>query len=401
MSRLSSVTTLISGRSMLKAGALDQILGRVRLVAHQSERVVLLHKGKALGIYGPGEHVLSGRIGDYALEAEALDPYAPMVKSAAALALLREGRADQEIEEFVTGPEEVGLVWRDAVLQAVIPPGVRRAWWKAHGPFRFETLTPQEGEEISPALTAQIRRLPSSLHGCALIFPGLPGLALLLFVNGAYVRTYAEAGRRAFWSPRGETTAQQFDLRLRSLEVTGQEILTADRVSLRLSATAGYRIADPKLAATAVENYEQTLYLALQLAIRATVSARTLDQLLDERVAVDAAAAEKLRAEMAQIGLEVGAVEMKDVILPGEMREILNRVVAAEKEAEANVIRRREETAATRSLLNTAKLMTENPAMMRLKELEALETVASKVERLVVHSGPRGLVDLAKLDPEG
>lgn len=400
MFRFLNAPPKFSGRSVLSASALDRLSGRVRLTANQSDRVVLLHKGKALGIYGPGEHLLSGRFEDYQMETEALYPHEPAVKSAAALALLREGRAGEEIEEFVTGPEEVGLVWRDAVLQAVIPPGVRRAWWKVHGPFRFETLTPEEGEEIPAALAAQIRRLPSSLHGAARLVPGLPGHALLIFVNGAHVRTYPEAGQRAFWSPRGETTAQQFDLRLRSLEVSGQEILTADRVSLRLTAAAGYRIAEPKLAATAVENYEQALYLALQLAIRATVSARTLDQLLDERVAVDAAAAEKLRADMAKIGLEVGAVEMKDVILPGEMREILNRVVAAEKEAEANVIRRREETAATRSLLNTARLMTENPAMMRLKELEALETVASKVERLVVHSGPRGLVDLAKLDPE-
>ncbi|NJM30387.1 MAG: slipin family protein, partial [Rhizobiales bacterium] len=82
----------------------------------------------------------------------------------------------------------------------------------------------------------------------------------------------------------------------------------------------------------------------------------------------------------------------KDVILPGDMRDILNKVVAAEKEAEAQVIRRREETNATRSLLNTAKVMAENPVMLRLKELEALEKIADKVQTLTVHNGTEGLL---------
>ncbi len=80
------------------------------------------------------------------------------------------------------------------------------------------------------------------------------------------------------------------------------------------------------------------------------------------------------------------------------MRDILNRVAAAQKEAEANVIRRREETNATRSLLNTAKVMEENPVMLRLKELEALETMAGKVERLTIHNGTAGLLsDIIRL----
>ena len=81
------------------------------------------------------------------------------------------------------------------------------------------------------------------------------------------------------------------------------------------------------------------------------------------------------------------------MILPGDMREILNRVVEAEKEAEANVIRRREETAAARALLNTAKVMEQNPVMLRLKEMEALEKVAEKVKYLAVHNGTKGLLE--------
>ena len=149
---------------------------------------------------------------------------------------------------------------------------------------------------------------------------------------------------------------------------------------------------------SAVKDFEEALHRALQLAFRRTLGALTLDRLLAEKVTVDAEAAKAVRTEMARIGLEVGEIALKDVILPGEMREILNRVVAAEKEAEANVIRRREETHVTRSLLNAAKVMAENPVMLRLKELEALESIAGKVERLTVHNGTEGLMtDIVRL----
>ena len=83
---------------------------------------------------------------------------------------------------------------------------------------------------------------------------------------------------------------------------------------------------------------------------------------------------------------------IKDVILPGEMKEILNGVVLAEKQAQASVIRRREEANATRSQLNTAKLIEDNPVLMRLKELEALEKVTEKIDTLTVFGGLDGVL---------
>ncbi len=72
------------------------------------------------------------------------------------------------------------------------------------------------------------------------------------------------------------------------------------------------------------------------------------------------------------------------------MRELINKVVEAEKVAKANLIRRQEETAATRSLLNTARLMQDNPLLLRMKELEALEKLVEKVGRIDLHAGGQG-----------
>ena len=102
------------------------------------------------------------------------------------------------------------------------------------------------------------------------------------------------------------------------------------------------------------------------------------------------------------MGVSVGNVGVKDIILPGEMKDILNQVVQAEKLAQANNIRRREETAATRSLMNTAKLMSDNPLLVRLKELEALEKVTANIDRITVFGGMEGVMnDLVKINSDG
>jgi regulator of protease activity HflC (stomatin/prohibitin superfamily) len=134
------------------------------------------------------------------------------------------------------------------------------------------------------------------------------------------------------------------------------------------------------------------LYKVLQLAVRQTLAKRSLDEVLGSRTDLDASVEAQVRAEAAEIGIRVGAIALKDIIPPGEVRDILNQVVAAEKRAQANLIERREETAATRSLLNTAKLMAENPLLLRMKELETIERIAGKVEKIHLNGGLEALV---------
>ena len=124
----------------------------------------------------------------------------------------------------------------------------------------------------------------------------------------------------------------------------------------------------------------------MQFAIREAVAARTLDKVLSAKAVLDAELRAHVRERVADTGIEVMELGVKDVILPGEIRELVNKVVEAERTAKANLIRRQEETAATRSLLNTAKLMEENPLLLRLKELESLERLVEKVGRIDLHA---------------
>ena len=375
-------------------GLIHYMLGYRRLLVTEGHRVLVMHRGRYTDILRPGVRYIPRKDS----EIEVLDIGDLFVRAPVADAVQR-ARPDlyeAHFERVETGPDEVGVLFRDGRVVHVMAPAERAVMLRDAGPFRLERVDVTETVAVPRALAAPLDR-DAPAH--AVTHVEVPeGHVGLVTVAGADAGVIGPGRHRYFALPERRVAVRLVDTRTRTYEVTGQEILTRDRVTLRVNIAAAYRVADPVRATQAVTDFADALHRALQLAFRKTLGGLTLDQLLADKVAVDAEAAEAVRAEMAEIGLDVGEIALKDVILPGEMREILNRVVEAQKEAEANVIRRREETNATRSLLNTAKVMAENPVMLRLKELEALEAIAGKVERLTVTNGTEGLLtDVVRL----
>ena len=367
-----------------------------RLLVPINTRTLVLAKGKIDTILRPGEHWIDMQD----VQTERFDLSSRRFVSTLA-APLRRDRPDlvkTHLTEVHTGPDEVAVISRDGILTDLVAPEQRALFWTDAGPWTVDRFDMAEDVMLAPALARRLER--ARLDAQVNVTTVEEGRVTLLFTDGQLAKVL-DPGTHWFWIFGRKHTVRQVDMRWQTKEVTGQEILTKDRVSIRVNLTAVFRVTDAVKAVTGVRDHDEALHRAVQLAFRKTLGAMTLDRLLTEKGMVDAEAAEKVRAEMAGIGIEVGEIALKDVILPGEMRDILNGVVAAQKEAEANVIRRREETNATRSLLNTAKVMAENPVMLRLKELEALETIAGKVERLTVHAGTAGLLnDLVDLRRE-
>jgi regulator of protease activity HflC (stomatin/prohibitin superfamily) len=211
------------------------------------------------------------------------------------------------------------------------------------------------------------------------------------FQDGAYVETLSP-GQYAFWKHAADSKVVEVDMREQALDVAGQEIMTADKVTLRMNALVNYRIVDAPRAVMVSDGATQSLYREAQLALRAVVGTRELDAFLADKDVVADEFAEHLRRRAAVLGLEIVSVGVRDVILPGEMKNLMNRVIEAKKAAEANLIARREETAAMRSQANTARLLADNPTLMRLRELEVLEKVATS-GKLKVMLGEKGLTD--------
>jgi regulator of protease activity HflC (stomatin/prohibitin superfamily) len=288
------------------------------------------------------------------------------------------------------GMDEVGLVSKNGRLEDVLAPGVRQLYWRGLVQVDVETVSLAEGLRVTPEVARRLRQL-GALARVAVVLEVPAESAGLVFVDNMLVQVLG-AGSYAFWNFRKNVAVETIELRVQSMEVSGQELLTRDKVSLRVNLAASVRVTDPVAARTQVAKYGDYVYRELQYGLRKAVAARTLDELLGDKATLDAEIFAYVRGRVEALGIEVLGVGVKDVILPGEMREILNGVVQAEKLAQANVIRRREEANATRSLLNTAKLIDESPVLMRLKELEALEKVTEKIDRLTVFGGLDGVV---------
>ena len=281
---------------------------------------------------------------------------------------------------------ERALVWIDGRLEAVLRPGLF-ALWTVFRRVRVEVVDAAPVRLVHPELAA-ILRLPRACDvlESVVIEPGHVGL----FVREGQHELTLGPGTHALWKGEARARVVVVDMREQVHDVAGQEIMTADKVTLRLNAVVAFRVSDPLRAVTAVEDFRQALHREAQLALRSVIGTRELDVLLADKDGVARELDAVVRAKVAPMGLEVVSLGIRDVILPGEMKEILNRVTEARKAAEAHLITRREETAAMRSQANTARILESSPTLMRLRELEALEKVADKA-RLSVVVGEKGL----------
>ncbi len=283
--------------------------------------------------------------------------------------------------------QQVGIVRDRQQPIAILPPHSRKLFWQG---VTVEIIEIGTSAKLSPQLVAELVSGAAPVKKIAqdaLHVQEVPVQHLgLLYVDRVF-QSQLEAGIHAWWSFNRSILSIAVDLRLQTMEVSGQDILTKDKVPLRLNLTAGYRISDPLQASNSLADITGFLYKELQFALRGAVGERTLDGLLEDKGTIDRDIAEYIRLKTANYGLTVESVGVKDIILPGEIKAILSKVVEAEKSAQANVVRRREETAATRSMLNTAKVMEDNPVALRLKELEVLERIAEKIDRIQVNGG--------------
>ena len=280
------------------------------------------------------------------------------------------------------------LVWIDGRFSRMLAPGLY-AYWTELRDVRVEVIDAHEARFEHEAHRI-ITRSPDAARLLDICTVNRD-CAGVLFVDGEYVDTLTP-GRYAFWRDAADARVVEVDLRETIVDVNGQDIMTSDKVTLRLNAVAAYRVREARRAVSATDNVTQALYREMQLAVRAAVGVRDLDAFLAEKDAVAQEIEQSLQQRAADLGLEIASVGIRDVILPGDMKDLMNKVTEAKKAAEANLIARREETAAMRSQANTARLLADNPTLMRLRELEALEKIAAD-GKLQVVLGEQGLAE--------
>lgn len=337
------------------------------------ERAVALRGGRPLRALAPGTHRVLG----VNVEAVRWDVRRLVFEAAPELRALLPAAW---FETIAIGARERGVVSADGKPAAWLRPGVHRVW-KVDPGVAIEVLSI---DAPAPVLSKELAAIvPAGEIVEVVVAPHERGV---LFVQGQLQRVLGP-GRSTLWThPEAAVEVLRVDVRRHEIPIPGQELMTKDKVTLRLSLTAEVRVLDPVLAVTAVESVRDAVYLGAQLAARGLVAGMTLDELLAARDAIARQLTTEVAADAIGFGVEVLGVGIKDVVLPGEMKTLLNRVIEAEKEAMANVILRREETAATRQLANTARLMAESPMLLRMKELETMKEIAGQLRevRLVV-----------------
>jgi len=355
----------------------------LRVTVKDGERALLTRNGRFERVLEPGRHRLFDPARELVVEVFAIVRAEFPADRYAVFKAARPDLASTLFEAVETKAGELAVVSLDGRPVHLIGPWTTRVFWKLATRIDVERIDAAADPKVAARHLKMVARERNPYFTEVVIESHEAGL---LYVDGRLVERL-DPGRHAFWTVDRKVEVKRLDLRPQAVEITAQEMLTRDRIALRVTLTMLRRIADPRRAVAAVNDIDAWLYRLVQFAIREAVAARTLDEVLSAKAVLDAELRAFVRERVVETGIEVMELGVKDVILPGEIRELVNKVVEAERTAKANLIRRQEETAATRSLLNTAKLMEENPLLLRLKELESIERLVEKVGRIDLHAG--------------
>jgi regulator of protease activity HflC (stomatin/prohibitin superfamily) len=349
------------------------------VVIQDHERGILVKNGRVVRWLEPGSHWLWSRRSEVRkinLDA-GFAPLTPEVR-----AVVPAGAAD----EIEVPHGSLALVRVDGRPAACLLPG-RWFLWQIRAEVTADLIStaPVVANDHVPA---PFRPLVPSSHLVSVTVAAHE--RALVYVDGALDRSVGE-GAWAFFAADRAVSVARVDLREREIQIVGQEVMTADKVTVRINLVVKLRVVDAEKSAREVASIDTSIYTEAQMVARRWVAGATVDHLLERRNDARSAMRSELGERAAAWGATIVEMDLKDIVLPGEMKTILNQVIEADKRAAANAILRREETAATRSLMNTAKLLEQNPTLLRLKELEAWKEIAESVEHVSVIATPSEL----------
>ena len=379
--------------ALLAHATLDKPLQKYTVKAN--ERLLITERNRLMRVLGEGDYVLLLGEEHKALFADTGIPVYENTAQLAQWAAQNPELAAAHWQRVEAGENELLLWSQNGKLQNLIRPKEAAWFWReAAQPYEIQRIDLSQGLAIDADTVKQLQNINFGGHPVfknAVHTVNVPEHHQSLVYIDNVQQPPLTQGRYHYWLVNQTVGSQVADLRLQTCEVSGQELLTEDKVTVRANVVCNYRITDAPKWFAQHQSPEEYLYRELQFAIRALIGSKSMDTLLADKQGLDTELTALIRAKVPQ-GAEIDSAGVKDIILPGEIRSILTRVVEAEKSAQANNIRRREETAATRSLLNTARVMEENPTALRLKELETLEKVTEKIDKISVYGGLDGVL---------
>lgn len=341
-----------------------------KVIINENQRGLLFKNGKYVKMLEAGKYFSHG-----GKEIEVLSLDQPIVSDKCALdTILSDQDVVNNVSVIEVADEELALHFVNGKFASVLRHG-KYAFWSQIDKHEYKIVdisTPEVSADVPEYIFTKI---PAIYYTKVEV---LEYQKARLYFNQKFIKIL-DAGTYYFWKNGVKIDVGFVDTRLTQMDITGQEILTQDKVSLRINFVCNYRVTDYVKILTEIDDFAEQMHVAAQLALREYVGKYKLDEILENKSQMSEFVFAKLKEKEKELFVEITDAGVKDIILPGEIREIMNTVLVAEKRAQANVITRREEVASTRSLLNTAKLMDENQTLYKLKELEYVERICENV----------------------
>ena len=346
---------------------------------------LVFRKGDYLRVVTEGKH----KIG-FKDEVLIYDLTKPFVSRIDLNIFLRDSTLAEHLIVVEVADSEIALQYENGNYKNVLPAG-RYAFWKGVTDYKFVKLNLSEiniPDEFDRTLLKK-----------GTIMPYIRKFVIesyekgIMYIDGKF-KGILDTGTYYFWKNEIQIDVMSVDLRQKQIEISGQEMLTKDKATLRVNFVAQYKVIDIEKALIDIKDYEKQLYVSLQLALREFIGTYSLDEMLEKKDGLSEYVMKSVKDKAVAIGVTVVDCGIRDIILPGEMKDIMNQVLIAQKKAQANVIMRREETASTRSLLNTAKLMEDSEMLFKLKEMEYVEKIADKINNISLSGGSQVLTQL-------
>ena len=359
-----------------------------RVIINENQKGFLFKNGKYIKLLDAGKYYQFG-----GREIEIVNMEFPLDCDRCSLeTLISDKDVAQQIQVIEVSDEQIALHYVNGKFDGVLIRG-KYAFWSAVDAHEFRLVdisTPIVNESVPDYIFSKISNIYFTKIEVA------EYQKARLYFNRK-LEKILDAGTYYFWKTGVKIDVDFVDTRLTKMDIIGQEILTQDKVSLRISFVCNYRVTDYVKILTEIDDFEEQMHVAAQLALREYVGKYKLDEILEDKERMSRFVFEKLKSKEQDLYVEITDAGVKDIILPGEIREIMNTVLVAEKRAQANVITRREEVASTRSLLNTARLMDENQTLYKLKELEYIERICENAGNITLNGNGDILSQLAAL----
>lgn len=349
-----------------------------KIIINENQRAFLFRNGRYVKMLAPGKYILRN-----GMETEIMNLDSSVSPRHCTLdTLLSDEQVAKSVVTVEVADRQIALHYADGVFESILKSG-KHAFWNIHQKHEFTVV------DISDPLMNGIipehifSRIASIYYTKVEVAEYQKGR---LYYNNKFIKIL-DAGTYYFWKNGTKIDVSLVDTRLTQINIAGQEILTLDKVAVRINFVLKYRVTDYVKILTDINDFTEQLHVSAQLALREFVSKHKLDEILDSKDELGNYVFSRLKAKEQELYVEITEAGIKDIILPGEIRAIMNTVLIAEKRAQASVITRREEVASTRSLLNTARLMDENSTLYRLKELEYIERICENVGNINLGGG--------------